>query len=139
MDTFFDELGLDDETPSERLARELAEADIDLINTLRCIREQQGLSQAGLGDLLGISQATVSAFESGEADAKLSTIRRYAHALKVMVSHSVRPLDGSMPKGFVWTSFPVPVPVGRLVTDTHTYAVVNAVANSKRTDFALGA
>ena len=135
MENFFDELGLDDETPSERLARDLAEADIELIHMFRCVREQRGLTQAALGDLLGISQASVSSFESGEADAKLSTLRRYAHALRVMVNHSVRPIDGTAPDGFVWTSFAVPVPAGRPTTGPHTYMV----ANSKRTDFALGA
>jgi len=130
MATFLDELELDDETPSERLARLLAEADYKLIHDLRLAREAQNLTQAQLGAILGVAQASVSAFESGEADAKLSTIRRYAHALGVTVGHSVRTYDLAA-EGFVGTA----VPSNRQKTPVHSYVA----ATSKRSDFALGA
>lgn len=129
MADFLDELELDDETPSERLARELAESDIKLIHDLRRAREEHGLSQAELGMILGVSQATVSAFESG-AEAKLSTIRRYAHALGVVVTHSTRRYDAA-PEGFFGSS----LPSNRSKRTLRSYAV----ANSKLTDFALAA
>ena len=90
MGSLLDELGLsEDETAGERLSRELTQADIDLIAALRRVRESLNLSQTELGARMGISQATVSSFESGEADAKLDTVRRYAHALGAQVRHSV--------------------------------------------------
>ena len=135
MASFFDELELDDETHSEQLARELAESDINLIHTLRCVREEQGLSQRQLGDRMGVSQATVSDFESGESEPKLSTVRRYAHALDVLVTHTVRPCSGEKPEGFMWVSVQAAVPASRPASELHNYRV----GNSKRTDFALGA
>lgn len=133
MATFIDEFSLDGESRSEQLARELAESDINLIYSLRKMREERGLSQADLGQILGVTQATVSAFESGESEPKLSTVRRYAHALDVMIVHSVRPCDGSAPEGFVWEAFQTPVPARRPSADLSSYRA----ANSKRTDFAL--
>ncbi len=129
MANFIDELELDDETPSERLARELAESDIKLIHDLRRAREDHNLSQAELGALLGVSQASVSAFESG-TEAKLSTIRRYAHALGVVVTHSTRRFDAA-PEGFLGSSLPS-------VRSKHRIRPY-AVSNSKLTDFALAA
>jgi transcriptional regulator with XRE-family HTH domain len=84
-----DHLGIGDESPRERLARENMEADLKLLAALRRARDEQGLSQTDLGRLLGISQASVSAFEA-ESDPKLSTIRRYAFALNVAISHDVK-------------------------------------------------
>lgn len=89
MTSTFEDLGFDSETPGERAARDLVEADRDLVLALRRLREDRGLSQKALGDLLGISQATVSAFENGDAEPQLSTIRRYALVLSASVSHSV--------------------------------------------------
>jgi DNA-binding XRE family transcriptional regulator len=129
------ELGMDRETPSERLARELAEADINLIDCLRRAREARGMSQKALGDKMGVSQATVSDFESGTSEPKLSTIRRYAHALEVLVVHSVRPHDFVPTDAFMWTSVTTSIPSMTRSASVSNYAAVG----SRRTDFALGA
>lgn len=133
---YFDEFGLDQETESERLARRLAEADLHLIDMLRRVREARNLSQNQLGELLGVSQATVSAFESCAAEPKMSTIRRYAHALNVMVVHHVQPTDTSLTGLFTLTVEATYVAHKPSSVNLSSYAVA---ANSKRTDFALGA
>ena len=84
---------LEASTPSERLAYELATADIELLQDLRAARIQQGLSQEGLADLLGVSPARVREFEGGLTEPTLSTVRRYAHALSVKIHHRVTPFD----------------------------------------------
>jgi DNA-binding XRE family transcriptional regulator len=53
-----------------RLLRELAEA-----------RREAGLTQTTVAARMGTSEAAVSRLESGEVDAKLSTVERYAAAL----------------------------------------------------------
>ncbi|MFD2340748.1 helix-turn-helix transcriptional regulator [Clavibacter tessellarius] len=129
-----DEFDTGTETDSERLARLLAEADIDLIDTLRRVREHRSLSQEQLGALMGVSQATVSSFESGASEPKLATIRRYAHALNVIVEHSVRPLDASLSSLFTWTT------VSGFITNprsTSNRVGTYSAANSKKSDFAL--
>ncbi|GII98405.1 hypothetical protein Slu03_07830 [Sediminihabitans luteus] len=82
---------LDDEflTPQARLAMELAREDQQLIVRLVEYRERAGISQAALAELMGLSQPTISAFERIGNDPRLSTVRRYARALGVMVRHLV--------------------------------------------------
>lgn len=46
-------------------------------------------TQQQLAQLLGISQASVAAFERYDNDPKLSTLRRYAHAVGARVTHCV--------------------------------------------------
>ncbi|MFV0372772.1 helix-turn-helix domain-containing protein [Microbacterium sp.] len=67
----------------------LAEHDLQLLWHLRHIRESLGVSQAKLAERMGVSQPALAAFESQGNDPKLSTIRRYAHALGVIVDHAV--------------------------------------------------
>lgn len=125
-----DYLGIGDESPRERLARENMEADLKLLAALRQAREDLNLSQAELGRILGISQASVSAFEA-ESDPKLSTIRRYAFALNVSLSHDVKPCEytttwvGRVSSTQPATPKQVPVEVG--------------AAEAKRNDFAIAA
>jgi transcriptional regulator with XRE-family HTH domain len=126
----YDDLGIGEESPGEKLARENMEADLKLLLELRRIREERGLSQADLGKLLGISQASVSAFEA-EGDPKLSTIRRYAHALCVNITHEAKPAELVVS----WS--------GRFAARTSTaptqYSTVMAAAETKRNDFAVAA
>lgn len=137
MDFEFDDgLGFEaHETRSERLARELTESDLELIATIRAKRIERGLSQADLGKLLNVSQATVSEFESGMTEPKMQTVRRYAHALGLLIEHVVRDAD---------------VVYDQLATshETQMLAAVlfkkaglsySAAANNKRTDFAIAA
>ena len=49
-------------------------------NEIRRLREQQGLSQAALGEQLGVSRQTVNSLETGKYDPSLPlafTIARY--------------------------------------------------------------
>lgn len=75
------------QTPEAKLALELAREDQNLITSLIARRKEKGLSQEQLAELIGIAQATVSAFERVGNDPHLSTVRRYARALGVMVRH----------------------------------------------------
>lgn len=125
-----DHLGVGEESSRERLARENMEADLRLLAALRQAREDLGLSQTDLGKILGISQASVSAFEA-ESDPKLSTIRRYAFALNVAVSHEVKPCEYTA----TWvgrTSSTQPVARRQITVE------VGAV-EAKRNDFAVAA
>lgn len=84
----------DPNSPSRKRALELARADEQLHAKLLRAREQQGLTQTQLADLMGVSQPSVASFERYDNDPKLSTIRRYAHAVGVTITHTVL-LDGS--------------------------------------------
>jgi repressor LexA len=55
----------------------------ELIARLTRRREASGLSQAGVAKLMKTSQSAVARLESGQHDAKLSTLTRYAGALGV--------------------------------------------------------
>lgn len=74
-------------SPDEKLALELAREDQQLLAKLINRREELGLSQQDIADTLGLSQATISAFERLGNDPRLSTVRRYARALGVMIHH----------------------------------------------------
>ena len=84
-----DFLGLESETPTERRARILAGNDGDLLASLIAVRKTNGLTQQDLADRMGVTQATVAYFERYDSDPKLSTIRRYAHAVEALVDHTV--------------------------------------------------
>jgi len=78
------------QTPAARLALELAREDQQLLARLIELRKAR-MSQEKIAEAMGISQATVSAFERLGNDPRLSTLRRYARALGVMVRHHVDP------------------------------------------------
>lgn len=82
-------LGLDLTSPTQIMALEMAENDAYLIRNLIAVRKSKGLTQREVADSLGLSQATIAAFESYDNDPKLSTIRRYALAIGVLVHHEV--------------------------------------------------
>ena len=74
-------------TPEARLYRKLAREDQRLLGELVEIRKLRGLTQEQVADSLGLSQATISAFERIGNDPHLSTLRRYCRAIGVMVTH----------------------------------------------------
>jgi DNA-binding XRE family transcriptional regulator len=53
----------------------------ELLRELSVRREQLGLSQTAVAAVMGTSQSAVARLESGDIDAKLSTVERYAAAL----------------------------------------------------------
>lgn len=82
-------LGIDASDPDQVLARELVEGDRDLIRRLVLLRKKAGLTQQQVADRLGVSQPTVQSFERAGNDPRLSTIRRYALAIQVRITHQV--------------------------------------------------
>lgn len=79
--------------PRRMLARFLVRQDARLIDDLVDIRRRRQLSQAAVAEKMGVTQSAIARFESGERDARLSTIRRYAMAVDASVRHDVRCID----------------------------------------------
>jgi len=73
-------------------AMQMASGDYALLEALIAKREEMGLTQADLARKIGVSQQAISKFERMDADPKLSTIRRYALAVGLKISHEVRPV-----------------------------------------------
>ena len=53
----------------------------ELLRELGARREELGLTQTAVAAVMGTSQSAVARLESGDIDAKLSTVERYAAAL----------------------------------------------------------
>ena len=142
MKTLHDFLELDTETPSEKRARLLARNDSDLLSDLVALRKSKKITQAVLAERLGLTQATIASFESYDSDPKLSTIRRYAHALGALVKHVVEADEGQYSNGETWhvLSFSLPSLSGTRSSDRSTTPSSTYSANApKRTDFAVAA
>jgi transcriptional regulator with XRE-family HTH domain len=75
--------------------REISEHRGDLVAQLGAARRRLGLSQTEVAARMGTSQPAVARLESGESDARLSTIERYAAALGVGLQWRL----GSRPQG----------------------------------------
>lgn len=88
MDPVAGLLGIDVDDPQEQLAAELVHNDRQLVAEL-VKRRRETMSQAEMGAALGIGQSAVSQFETGDRDPRLSTLRAYALALGVRVTHTV--------------------------------------------------
>lgn len=84
-------LNEDRNAPGHRHSRELKTAEQQLFVDLVAARKAMGMSQADLARKMGTNQAAVSRFESGQTDVHLSTLRRYAKAVGVVVGYEVRP------------------------------------------------
>jgi predicted transcriptional regulator len=67
----------------------------DLIEELVRLRQESELSQTELAARMGTSQSAVARLESGDLDARLSTLERYAAALGRTVDWQVRPSEES--------------------------------------------
>lgn len=76
-------------SPETALAEALAQEDQHLLHTLVMRRRALGLSQSVVAERMGVSQAAVSLFERVGNDPHLSTVRRYARALGVLVRHHI--------------------------------------------------
>ena len=97
MSTFDDlesALGIDMSDPAEALARDLVEADHDMLEQLVHIRKSVAkLTGAEVADRMGRHRSVVTNFEKLTADPHLSTIRRYAHAIGARITHKVEFTD----------------------------------------------
>lgn len=72
-----------------QLALDLARGDRAFLRRLVQERRRQRISQQDVADRLGITQPSVAAFERHDSDPKLSTVRRYAQVIGIMVTHEV--------------------------------------------------
>jgi predicted transcriptional regulator len=72
---------------------EYADRRRDLIRELVSARLDGGLSQTEIAARMGTSQSAVARLESGDLDARLSTLERYAAALGRTVEWQVRPSE----------------------------------------------
>ena len=82
FDTNFDD-------PRERLADHIVGNDEKLFRDLVAFRKARGVSQQQVADRMGIDKSNVSRLESGVRDVQLSTLRRYAMALDVIIRHEL--------------------------------------------------
>ncbi len=78
-----------------------------LLAALIKARQEQGLSQKDVAERMSVAQPTVAGFERHDNDPKLSTIRRYAHAVGATISHTVIRDDAVVSPG--WDSIDVDV------------------------------
>jgi len=133
-------LGIDPNDPAVLRATALAEQDYLLRRELIDMRKARGLSQEAVGRAMGITQATVAAFESLDNDPKLSTIRRYAIAVGALVAHSVSADIGQLGEGSRIEARTILIPSARIsLRENLGVAPKLAITNAKRTDFAMAA
>lgn len=81
-------LGIDPDDPEQALANELVQQDKRFLDALVQYRRDR-MSQQQMADLLGITQPAVQQFERRDGNPRMSTLRRYALALGVLVTHHV--------------------------------------------------
>lgn len=66
---------------------------------IKRIRQEKGITQKQLGEILGISQSAVGQFETNKPPQNIKTLKRIADALDVSVSDLVSDLlDHMTPK-----------------------------------------
>jgi predicted transcriptional regulator len=65
----------------------------ELIDELVRARQESALSQTEIAARMGTSQSAVARLESGDLDARLSTLERYAAALGQTVDWQIRPSE----------------------------------------------
>jgi transcriptional regulator with XRE-family HTH domain len=90
----------EDELPVLPGFREMAERRRALLDELVARRRAAGLSQDEVAARMGTSQPAVARLEAGQADARMSTLQRYAGAVGAQLRFSVsggRGLDPYQP------------------------------------------
>jgi transcriptional regulator with XRE-family HTH domain len=76
---------------------EQARRNRELLSALAVERKRSKVSQTRVAAAMGTSQSAVSALEKTAADAKVSTIEKYAGALGFAVQYHLVPLDQREP------------------------------------------
>lgn len=104
-------LGIDPHSSTQQLARELLDNEHELFRALVRQREASRLSIEEVAGRMGIPAEDVRGIESGHRDLHLSTLRRYAHAIRSRVDYQVTPMqttffhnEGAPSWGLVTTS-----------------------------------
>lgn len=95
MSTLDELLGISPNDPLALRADALVGQDEALLDDLIKIRKDY-FTQAEVAEKLGVKQSTIAAFERYGNDPKLSTIRRYAHAVGALVAHKVERDNGQL-------------------------------------------
>lgn len=67
----------------------LLDNQMNLIEQLRAIRIDKGLTQEEVGERMGVTKAKVVGFETKPDTITLSMLRRYAHAIGVTINYSI--------------------------------------------------
>jgi predicted transcriptional regulator len=75
--------------------REIAQRRRRVIGELAGARRTAGLSQTEVAARMGTSQSVVARLETGDIDARLSTLQRYAAAVGRELELGIRPEEGS--------------------------------------------
>lgn len=78
----YDLLGIDPEDPAQRAAEEDTDEFVALIDTLVAMRKGFGLTQAEVAEAMGTTQSAVSDIERIGGDPRISTVQRYARAVR---------------------------------------------------------
>jgi predicted transcriptional regulator len=82
---------MEDDLPVLPGFREIAQRRRRVIGELAGARRAAGLSQTEVAARMGTSQSVVARLETGEIDARLSTLQRYAAAVGRELELGVRP------------------------------------------------
>lgn len=90
MDEMERAAGIDTSSPDYRLRRLLAESDDEFMEKLVLARKGNGLSRLEVAARMKVDESVVSDFERIGSDPNLSTIRRYAAAVGVEITHKVK-------------------------------------------------
>lgn len=100
------QLGFDMADPLQRLALRQVRADRELIEQLRDIRVELGISLDEIATSIGLSEEDLALIECNITDPTLSVLRRYSLALGVCVGHTTeRPtVRESHPKSVAHTA-----------------------------------
>jgi len=83
--------------PNFPMLMEQARRSRELLSTLASARKRNKVSQTAIAAAMGTSQSAVSALEKTAADAKVSTIEKYAGALGFAVQYHLVPLNEEEP------------------------------------------
>lgn len=93
FEDFEAELGIDLSDPREALAKELVEADLELLEALVQIRGDREMSKSDVAEAIGRHRSVITNFEKLTSDPHLSTIRRYALAVGARITHVVERVE----------------------------------------------
>ncbi|CAM3737113.1 helix-turn-helix domain-containing protein [Tsukamurella ocularis] len=77
-------------TPQDRVGAEIADEQMNLIFGLRQVRMRRKMSISDVAAEMGVDPAQVSRFETGGTNPTMSTIRRYAKAVRAVFRVQVR-------------------------------------------------
>ena len=67
--------------------------------TIRKIRERQNMTQAELGELIGVKRAQISKIENSLTDARFETILKVFRALNTRINFTVETLENNVNAG----------------------------------------